>query len=70
MSSMSPGERLTQPDVQGIVERGSFFHSVHAFEWYLSLEPWLPLLLLLSLKLAYSKPFRYSQPTFVSQSGL
>jgi hypothetical protein len=34
---------LTQPIVQGIVERGRFFHSVHGFEWYLSLERYLPL---------------------------
>ncbi len=40
---MRPGQRLTQPIVQGIVEKGSSFHSVHGFEWYLSLERWLPL---------------------------
>ncbi len=42
MSSMSPGDRLTQPTVQGIIERGAFIHGVLAFEWYLSLERWLP----------------------------
>jgi len=43
MAAMRPGHRLTQPGVQGIVERGVFFHSVHAVEWYLSLERWLSL---------------------------
>lgn len=42
MSFMTPGERLTQPTVQGIIERGAFIHGVLAFEWYLSLERWLP----------------------------
>lgn len=36
MSSMSPGDRLTQPTVQGIIERGAFIHGVLAFEWYKS----------------------------------
>lgn len=42
MAALRPGHRLTQPRVQGIVEEG-VFHSVHGFEWYLSLERWLSL---------------------------
>lgn len=40
MTSMGPGQGLTQPGVQAIVEGG-----VHNVQWYLSLESWLLLLL-------------------------
>jgi hypothetical protein len=42
MSEMSPGDRLTQLTVQDIIKGGAFIHGVLAFEWYLSLERWLP----------------------------
>lgn len=44
VAQVCPVFALTQPDFQGIVEVGVFFTAFLDFEWYLSLEHWLPLL--------------------------
>jgi hypothetical protein len=48
----------------------SFFHSVHGFEWYLSLERWLPAPRPQRLKWPYGKALSPSQAIFGSQPGL